>query len=267
MVPDGRQAFATTSGSSTTPPPTGARPTTSPPSTPRSSPPLRELFLIEAAKYQVFPLDDRVTERENPTARRAARPARRPPLGHLPRAARAGCTEETTPERQEPLPHRGRRRRRPPTRDRGRDRRPGRALRGLGALLPRRAPCYVYNYFGTGPAHVLRGAEPMPAGRHEVRMDFDYDGGGVGRGGTVVLIRGRREGRRRPCRTPPSRTTSRSTRPSTSASTSGTPVSDDYPTVGNALHRHRAHGPDRARRRGGDLPEDGGLYRRVMTAQ
>ncbi|KKD01836.1 hypothetical protein TN53_43860, partial [Streptomyces sp. WM6386] len=27
---------------------------------------LQDLFLIEAAKYQVFPLDDRVTERENP---------------------------------------------------------------------------------------------------------------------------------------------------------------------------------------------------------
>ena len=47
-------------------------------------------------------------------------------------------------------------------------------------------PCYVYNWFGLR-RHVLRGADPMPAGAHEVRLDFCYDGGGVGRGGIAVL--------------------------------------------------------------------------------
>ena len=43
----------------------------------------------------------------------------------------------------------------------------------------------------------------MPAGTHQVRMEFDYDGPGLGKGGTVTLYldgeQGRRgQGRRRP---------------------------------------------------------------------
>ena len=55
----------TTSGSSTAPT-TGPRPTTSPPSNPRGSRELQRLFLIEATRYNVLPLDDRRFERFNP---------------------------------------------------------------------------------------------------------------------------------------------------------------------------------------------------------
>ena len=55
----------TTSGSSTTPTPTGPRRTTSPPRCPTSCRELQRLCLIEAAKYNVLPLDDRRVERFN----------------------------------------------------------------------------------------------------------------------------------------------------------------------------------------------------------
>ena len=57
----------TTSGSSTTAAATSARPTTSPPSSPRQLAKLQRLWLIEATKYNVLPLDDRTAERLNPS--------------------------------------------------------------------------------------------------------------------------------------------------------------------------------------------------------
>ena len=56
----------TTSGSSTTRRRTGARRTTSPPRCRRSSRELQQLWLDEARKYNVLPLDDRRIERFNP---------------------------------------------------------------------------------------------------------------------------------------------------------------------------------------------------------
>jgi len=29
--------------------------------------------------------------------------------------------------------------------------------------------------------------KPIPAGKHQVRMEFKYDGGGLGKGGDVTL--------------------------------------------------------------------------------
>ena len=45
---------------------------------------------------------------------------------------------------------------------------------------------YCYNYFGIDHA-VITAETPLPAGTHQVRMEFAYDGGGVGKGGTVTL--------------------------------------------------------------------------------
>ncbi|CAN5118259.1 arylsulfatase AtsD [soil metagenome] len=46
---------------------------------------------------------------------------------------------------------------------------------------------YCYNFFGIEYYFVTADA-PIPAGAHEVRMEFDYDGGGLGKGGTVTLF-------------------------------------------------------------------------------
>ncbi len=48
---------------------------------------------------------------------------------------------------------------------------------------------YCYNLFGVQRFHVdSNGGSPeIAVGRHQVRMEFDYDGGGLAKGGTVSL--------------------------------------------------------------------------------
>ena len=58
----------TTCGSSTTPTPTGPRRTTSPRSMPDKLHELQRLWLIEAVKYNVLPLDDRRSSASTPTS-------------------------------------------------------------------------------------------------------------------------------------------------------------------------------------------------------
>jgi hypothetical protein len=45
---------------------------------------------------------------------------------------------------------------------------------------------YCYNFLGIEHFMVAAG-EPIPAGKHQVRMEFKYDGGGLGKGGDVTL--------------------------------------------------------------------------------
>src|SRR6202044_1298375 len=45
---------------------------------------------------------------------------------------------------------------------------------------------YCYNFLGV--EHFMVTAEqPIPAGKHQVRMEFAYDGGGLAKGGDVTL--------------------------------------------------------------------------------
>ena len=45
---------------------------------------------------------------------------------------------------------------------------------------------YCYNFFGI-EYYVVAADEPIPSGAHQVRMEFAYDGGGLGKGGDVTL--------------------------------------------------------------------------------
>jgi arylsulfatase A-like enzyme len=45
---------------------------------------------------------------------------------------------------------------------------------------------YCYNFFGI-QYFIVAADEPLPAGKHQVRMEFAYDGGGLAKGGTVTL--------------------------------------------------------------------------------
>jgi arylsulfatase A-like enzyme len=45
---------------------------------------------------------------------------------------------------------------------------------------------YCYNLFGI-EHYIVTADEPIPAGKHQVRMEFAYDGGGLGLGGDVTL--------------------------------------------------------------------------------
>ena len=48
-------------------------------------------------------------------------------------------------------------------------------------------PKYAYNFFGIDELLRRGRPRPIPPGEHQVRMEFTYDGGGVGKGGTVTL--------------------------------------------------------------------------------
>jgi arylsulfatase A-like enzyme len=55
-------------------------------------------------------------------------------------------------------------------------------------------PTFVYNFVNLS-TYVVGSSRTMPAGKSSVRMDFDYDGGGLGKGGTATLsINGERVG-------------------------------------------------------------------------
>ncbi len=45
---------------------------------------------------------------------------------------------------------------------------------------------FVYNVLGI-QEFVIEAAEEVPAGKHQVRMEFAYDGGGLAKGGDVTL--------------------------------------------------------------------------------
>ena len=48
-------------------------------------------------------------------------------------------------------------------------------------------PAYCYNLFGLQRFKVY-GADPVPSGDHQVRVEFAYDGGGLAKGGTATLF-------------------------------------------------------------------------------
>ena len=48
-------------------------------------------------------------------------------------------------------------------------------------------PTYCYNLLGLQRFKIEAGAA-IPPGTHQVRMEFDYDGGGLAKGGTVTLF-------------------------------------------------------------------------------
>jgi arylsulfatase len=48
-------------------------------------------------------------------------------------------------------------------------------------------PTYEYNWFGMNRYRVTS-SERLPAGKSTIRVEFKYDGGGVGKGGSVTMF-------------------------------------------------------------------------------
>jgi arylsulfatase len=235
---------------------------------------LQDLFLVEAAKNQVFPLDDRVTERENPVlAGRVDLFDGRRSVTYRGRMRR--FTEETSPNVKN--------RSHSIVADveiatggaaaaggaEGVIIAQGGRFGGWSLYCVRGCVHYAYNYFGMRHYRVLA-SEPVPPGRHEIRMDFRYDGSGVGKGGTVVLeVDGEKRAEGRVEQTIPYYFSFDETLDV--GVDLGTPVTDDYPEAGNGfsgvLHTVRLDlgEIDLGDERGDRL--DAGLRRRVMTSQ
>jgi arylsulfatase len=62
----------------------------------------------------------------------------------------------------------------------------GGAYAGWSLYLHEGRPAYCYNFFGLQRFKIY-GEHPVPAGEHQIRMEFAYDGGGLGKGGDVTL--------------------------------------------------------------------------------
>jgi arylsulfatase A-like enzyme len=185
---------------------------------------LQRLFLIEAARYNVLPLDDRRVERFN--ADLAGRPQLIRGNSQLLFGGMGRLSENSvvviknkshaiTAEVE--IPKGG---------AEGVIISQGGAFGGWSIYLKDGRPAYCYNLFGIQRFKVL-GDVAIPPGEHQVRVEFAYDGGGLGKGGDVSLyVDGKRVGEGRVEATEPMMFSGDET---TDVGTdSATPVSDDH---------------------------------------
>src|ERR671924_862708 len=145
---------------------------------------LQRLFLIEAARYDVLPLDDRRFERFNPDV------AGRPQLvrgdsqllfegmGRLSENSVLNIKNKShAVTAQIDLPEAG---------GHGVVVAQGGAYAGWSLYLHRGRPAYCYNFFGL-QRFKIAGEQALAPGEHQLRVEFAYDGGGLAKGGDVAL--------------------------------------------------------------------------------
>jgi arylsulfatase A-like enzyme len=145
---------------------------------------LQELFLSQARQYQVFPLDDRISERFDVASRPSPAAGRKtftyyPGVAPIPEGSAPSLKNRSfsitadveTPERGAEgvlLTQGGR-------------------FAGWSFFLENSKPTYLYN-FVNAERYVIRSPKKLPPGKSTIRFDFDYDGGEIGAGGTGKLF-------------------------------------------------------------------------------
>ena len=146
---------------------------------------LQRLWLLEVSKYNVLPLDDRRVERFNsdlagrPTLVRGNQQLLFAGMGRLSENSVLNLKNKShSVTAQVSVPETG---------ADGVIISQGGAFGGWSLYLVDGRPRYCYNLFGLQQFHVA-GDEPVPAGDHQVRVEFTYDGGGLGKGGTATLF-------------------------------------------------------------------------------
>jgi arylsulfatase A-like enzyme len=145
---------------------------------------LQRLFLIEATRYNVLPLNDQIMERMNPDT------AGRPVLikgktqvlfsgmGHLAENCVLNIKNKSHSVTAEIVV--------PAAGAKGVIVAQGANIGGWSLYAKDGKLKYCYNLGGVKYFYV-EGATPIPAGEHQVRMEFAYAGGGLGKGGNVTL--------------------------------------------------------------------------------
>jgi arylsulfatase A-like enzyme len=145
---------------------------------------LQRLWLIEAVKYQVVPLDDRFVERGLPDT--AGRPSLIQGKRQLLFSGMGRLTENSVVNNKNAsfsltaevtVPEEG---------AEGVIVAQGGVTGGLSLYAKDGKPKYCYNFFGL-ERYYVQGTTAIPSGTHQVRMEFAYDGGGLGKGGTTTL--------------------------------------------------------------------------------
>jgi arylsulfatase len=145
---------------------------------------LQRLFLIEAARYKVLPLDDRTIEKMNPDT--AGRPIMVKGtsqilfagMGHLLENCVLNVKNKSHSVTAEiVVPEGG---------AEGVIIAQGASIGGWSLYAMGGKLKYCYNWGGF-KHFMVQSADPIPAGEHQVRMEFAYAGGGLGKGGTATL--------------------------------------------------------------------------------
>jgi arylsulfatase len=145
---------------------------------------LQRLWLIEATKYNVLPLDDRMLERTNPDI--AGRPqlikGNRQVLfegmGRLSEYSVLALKNRSYAITAEIEVADGS--------ANGVIVCQGGITGGWTLYLKDGLPTFCHNFLGIEYTY-LRTRSPLPAGTHQVRVEFDYDGGGVAKGGVFTI--------------------------------------------------------------------------------
>jgi arylsulfatase len=153
---------------------------------------LQQLWLIEAVKYNVLPLDDRFADRGNseiagrPELISGNRQIVFGPAARVPSLAMINLQNKSHAITAEvEVPRSG---------AEGVIAAMGGITGGWSLYAKDGKPRYCYNFFGLQRTHIEGGAV-IPPGQHQVRMEFDYDGDGLAKGGKVNLfIDGRKTG-------------------------------------------------------------------------
>jgi len=147
---------------------------------------MQSIFLREAEKYHVLPIDDRVMERMD------ARSVGRPDLmgGRTSMTLAEGMTglmeavfinvknQSVTITADVDVPADG---------GHGTILAQGGRFGGWSLYVNKGVPAYTYNFLGLAQT-TITGSKPLAAGKATLRLEFAYDGGGPGKGGMATLF-------------------------------------------------------------------------------
>ena len=147
---------------------------------------MQALFMKEAQKYHVLPIDDRTIERTNPTL--AGRPdvlGDRKSLtlyegmqGMLENTFMNIKNRSSKITAELDIPQGG---------ANGAILSQGGRFGGWSMFMKDGKPAYTYNFLGLN-RYTLAAPQALPAGPATVTLDFAYDGGGAGKGGKATLL-------------------------------------------------------------------------------
>jgi hypothetical protein len=144
---------------------------------------LQDLFWIEATKYNVLPLDDRFIERADPALRPSLIAGREkftyfPGVRRVPESSSPNVKNKShTITVDAEIPEEG---------TDGVLVAAGGTVGGYALFIKDDKPTYEYNYF-TVERFNIAGEDKLTPGKHAIRFEFKYDGGG-GKGGTGTLF-------------------------------------------------------------------------------
>jgi arylsulfatase A-like enzyme len=146
---------------------------------------LQRLWLIEATKYNVLPLDDRGIERANPelagrpTLIKGNRQVLYGGMGRLSENSVVNTKNKSHAVTAEIVV--------PDGSAQGVIVAQGGSIGGWSLYAEDGRPRYCYNLLGIQRFYI-DGDREIPSGTHQVRVEFAYDGGGLGKGGNVALF-------------------------------------------------------------------------------